>query len=246
MGRSSRTARTTSRICDGSRAMPAIPSAPWSGGGDEWRSRRRWRWRRAATVARRRRRAWRRRRPRPRRHDAVATTVPPTTLAAPTTTGTTTATTHAHRPPTTTTAAPPTRPPTTLAGVAGLADDAVQVAEIGRSVDGRPIRAVERGTPGGTPVLVIGVIHGDEHAGVADPRAAGDGARAAGRRPVARRVDEPRRPGRPAARQRRRRRPQPQLPGRLGADRRARATGSTPAPARPASPRPRPSSPSST
>ena len=38
--------------------------------------------------------------------------------------------------------------------------------EIGRSVDGRPITAVERGTPGGTVVLVIGVIHGDEAAGV--------------------------------------------------------------------------------
>jgi len=51
--------------------------------------------------------------------------------------------------------------------VAGLDGDALQVAEIGRSVDGRPIRAVERGTRGGTPVLVIGVIHGDEQAGVA-------------------------------------------------------------------------------
>jgi protein MpaA len=40
------------------------------------------------------------------------------------------------------------------------------VLEIGRSVDGRPITAVERGTPGGTVVLVIGVIHGDETAGV--------------------------------------------------------------------------------
>jgi murein peptide amidase A len=34
-------------------------------------------------------------------------------------------------------------------------------------VQGRPIDAVERGTAGGTPVLVIGVIHGDEQAGVA-------------------------------------------------------------------------------
>ena len=60
-----------------------------------------------------------------------------------------------------------TTPSTTLPGFAGLARDALQVAEIGRSVDGRPILAVERGTRGGTPVLVIGVIHGDEQAGVA-------------------------------------------------------------------------------
>ena len=39
--------------------------------------------------------------------------------------------------------------------------------EIGRSVEGRPITAVERGTPGGAVVLVIGVIHGDEDDGVA-------------------------------------------------------------------------------
>jgi protein MpaA len=38
---------------------------------------------------------------------------------------------------------------------------------VGRSVEGRPIEAVERGTPGGRVVLVIGVIHGDEPAGLA-------------------------------------------------------------------------------
>lgn len=43
----------------------------------------------------------------------------------------------------------------------------VQQIEIGRSVQGRPIVATERGTPGGTVVLVIGVIHGDEDAGIA-------------------------------------------------------------------------------
>jgi protein MpaA len=48
-----------------------------------------------------------------------------------------------------------------------LVTDAVQVIELGRSVEGRPITAVERGTPGGAVVLVIGVIHGDEQAGVA-------------------------------------------------------------------------------
>lgn len=38
---------------------------------------------------------------------------------------------------------------------------------IGTSVQGRPIEAFQRGTPGGTVVLVIGVIHGDEVAGLA-------------------------------------------------------------------------------
>jgi len=38
---------------------------------------------------------------------------------------------------------------------------------IGISVEGRPIEAYRRGTPGGTVVLVVGVIHGDEIAGLA-------------------------------------------------------------------------------
>lgn len=37
---------------------------------------------------------------------------------------------------------------------------------IGTSVQGRPIEAIRRGTPGGTVVLVVGVIHGDEVAGL--------------------------------------------------------------------------------
>jgi murein peptide amidase A len=65
---------------------------------------------------------------------------------------------------TTTTAAPTT---TALPGLVHLAADAVEVVEIGRSVEGRPITAVRRGTPGGSVVLVIGVIHGDEDDGVA-------------------------------------------------------------------------------
>jgi protein MpaA len=43
----------------------------------------------------------------------------------------------------------------------------VSTIEIGQSVQGRPILAAERGTAGATPVLVIGVIHGDEQAGMA-------------------------------------------------------------------------------
>ena len=38
---------------------------------------------------------------------------------------------------------------------------------LGRSVEGRPITAIERGTKAAPPVVVIGVIHGDEDAGTA-------------------------------------------------------------------------------
>lgn len=38
---------------------------------------------------------------------------------------------------------------------------------IGRSVQGRAIYAYERGDPSGTPVLVVGSIHGNEPAGIA-------------------------------------------------------------------------------
>jgi murein peptide amidase A len=86
---------------------------------------------------------------------AVLTTAPAVLTTAPATTSTTVPPTTAKATQPTVTAAPPT-----------TATDALQVREIGRSVNGRPITAVERGTPGGTVVLVIGVIHGDETAGV--------------------------------------------------------------------------------
>ena len=76
-----------------------------------------------------------------------------TTTAAPTTPAATTTIA-------TTTIPPATAPPTT-------ATPLVQELEIGRSVEGRPITAIERGTPGGRAVLVIGCIHGDEDAGTA-------------------------------------------------------------------------------
>ncbi len=38
---------------------------------------------------------------------------------------------------------------------------------LGRSWQGRPIRAVEVGNPAGTRVLVVGCIHGNETAGIA-------------------------------------------------------------------------------
>jgi protein MpaA len=91
---------------------------------------------------------------------APVTTVP---LVATTASATTTATTV---PPSTTTSTILPTTTTTRPDIVGLATDALQVLEIGRSVDDRPLTAVERGTPGGTVVLVIGVIHGDEAAGV--------------------------------------------------------------------------------
>jgi len=41
------------------------------------------------------------------------------------------------------------------------------VTLLGRSVDGRPIEVVRVGNPHGTPVLVVGAIHGNETAGIA-------------------------------------------------------------------------------
>jgi protein MpaA len=77
-----------------------------------------------------------------------------------------------------TTIAPSPEPPvggptTTVAGVVegleALADldelDADTEVVIGRSIEDRPITVVRRGSEGGTKVLVVGVIHGDEDAG---------------------------------------------------------------------------------
>jgi protein MpaA len=101
------------------------------------------------------------------RSDSAATvTTPPSTIASTTTAAATTIATTTiaptTAPPTTepsSTAPPPTAPPTTSPPI-------VQELELGQSVEGRPITAVERGTPGGTAVLVIGCIHGDEDAGM--------------------------------------------------------------------------------
>ncbi|MET0146592.1 MAG: M14 family zinc carboxypeptidase [Ilumatobacteraceae bacterium] len=95
---------------------------------------------------------------------APASTVPLTTASTAAANNTTTTTTSI----TTTRTTPATSPaPTTVPVLSGLVTDALAVREIGRSVEGRPITAVERGTPGGIPILVIGVIHGDEDDGVA-------------------------------------------------------------------------------
>jgi murein peptide amidase A len=47
------------------------------------------------------------------------------------------------------------------------ASASVRTVVLGRSWQGRPIVAVEVGNPAGTPVLVVGCIHGDETGGVA-------------------------------------------------------------------------------
>ncbi len=88
---------------------------------------------------------------------ATSTTVADTTTSSTSTTSTTSTTTSTTS--TTTTAAPST---TTT-----LVPDQLSERVIGTSVEGRPITAIERGTPGGTVVLVVGVIHGTEDAGLA-------------------------------------------------------------------------------
>lgn len=88
------------------------------------------------------------------------TSTAPATTAAPTTLAPTTAAP--------TTAAATTEPSTTVAALpAGRPADFLGEEVIGTSAGGRPITAWHRGTPGGTPVLVIGVIHGTEDAGLA-------------------------------------------------------------------------------
>jgi protein MpaA len=60
--------------------------------------------------------------------------------------------------------------PSTLVPSAVAVDSRSEVSRevlLGRSVDGRPIRAFEVGDPRGTRVLVVGCIHGNEPAGIA-------------------------------------------------------------------------------
>jgi murein peptide amidase A len=58
---------------------------------------------------------------------------------------------------------PPTPPATDESSVPSEAQETI---EVGTSVEGRPITAIRRGDPEGRAVLVIGVIHGDEQAGL--------------------------------------------------------------------------------
>ena len=54
-----------------------------------------------------------------------------------------------------------------LAFVVVVASASARTVLLGRSSQGRPIRAVEVGNPSGTRVLVVGCIHGNERAGIA-------------------------------------------------------------------------------
>jgi murein peptide amidase A len=63
-----------------------------------------------------------------------------------------------------TTDPPPSGPPPTSATAA--AADPGEMIPVGMSVEGRPITATRRGDPDGRRVLVFGVIHGDEQAGL--------------------------------------------------------------------------------
>ncbi len=95
----------------------------------------------------------------------AATTIPTTTLISTTVVSTTTPSMTAL----TTTIPTTTIPTTTASPLAGTsaADDFLGEEIIGYSAQGRPIVASHRGTPGGTVILVVGVIHGTEDAGLA-------------------------------------------------------------------------------
>ncbi len=93
----------------------------------------------------------------------TATTVAPTTVTSTTVTPTTVTPTTVT--PTTVTATTVT--PTTVTSAVSRPADFLGEETIGTSVEGRPIVASHRGTAGGTVVLVVGAIHGNEHAGIA-------------------------------------------------------------------------------
>jgi protein MpaA len=54
-----------------------------------------------------------------------------------------------------------------LASLAVVTPACARTVLLGRSCQGRPIRAVEVGNPSGAPVLVVGCVHGNETAGIA-------------------------------------------------------------------------------
>ena len=88
-----------------------------------------------------------------------------TTTSSSTSTSTTTSTSTS----TTTSTSSTTTTTSTVAvqATVGLLDLSADRIELGVSAGGRPIVAEQSGTPGGRRVLVIGVIHGDEDAGMA-------------------------------------------------------------------------------
>lgn len=92
----------------------------------------------------------------------VGTTSTTATAVVPTTPGSLPATTVPDTTVPDTNSTSSTVPPTSVA-----ASDFLGEEVIGTSAGGRPIAARHRGTAGGTVVLVVGVIHGDEDAGLA-------------------------------------------------------------------------------
>ena len=99
---------------------------------------------------------------------ASADVARPTTPAAPSTIPVASSTTVVAGTTTTTTATTtplPSAPVVTADHLSAVPYDVE--TEIGRSVQGRPITVLRRGTPGGTKVLAVGAIHGNEDAGVA-------------------------------------------------------------------------------
>lgn len=97
--------------------------------------------------------------PAPDTTEAPGASAATTTVPAPTTSTTS--------PPTTTITPATSTTPTTSPSASVAVPPVLETVEIGTSVEGRPITAIHRGTPGGPVVLVIGVIHGDEHDGLA-------------------------------------------------------------------------------
>lgn len=91
------------------------------------------------------------------------TTSTPTTSTSTTSTSTTSST--ASTQPAPTEGAIPSVPP--IVAIDALSFPVDTEIEIGRSVEGRAITVIRRGTPGGARVLAVGVIHGNEDAGVA-------------------------------------------------------------------------------
>ena len=108
-----------------------------------------------------------------------------------------------------------------LAPSAAWAGAGGSVQLIGRSVQGRPITVIERGAPGGRAVLVVGVIDGNEPAGIAIATSS-SGSPPAGVDLWIRAAAQPRWARGRDARQRPRGRHQPELPLRLAFTRRQR------------------------
>ena len=90
-----------------------------------------------------------------------------TTTSSSTSTSTTTSTSSSTTTSTSSTTTTTSTSTVAVQATVGLLDLSADRIELGVSAGGRPIVAEQSGTPGGRRVLVIGVIHGDEDAGMA-------------------------------------------------------------------------------